>query len=104
MLVLILFLQILSFGIGYLSSSHGQEIQERAYRRNSSIFIPMVMHGRNVLIEERVPYVTALYKEILRYYTVIPILSSLDEVLNDIQYNDAIIPAGTLFYMNAICW
>ncbi|CAF4020227.1 unnamed protein product, partial [Rotaria sp. Silwood2] len=52
------------------------------------------------LVEERVPYVTALYKEILRYYTVIP-MSLPRRSISDISYNGVIIPAGTLFYMNA---
>lgn len=52
------------------------------------------------LHEEKIPYLTALYKEILRFWTVIPI--SLPRVsIKDIPYEGATIPAGTTFYMNA---
>jgi phenylacetate 2-hydroxylase len=44
--------------------------------------------------------VTALYKEILRYFTVIRICLPRRSV-EDIDYHGVIIPAGTLFYMNA---
>jgi phenylacetate 2-hydroxylase len=87
------------FGIGYLSSPHGQEIQERAYQEIQDIY-PDGDAWEKCLVEERVPYVTALYKEILRYFTVIPMCLPRRSI-NDIEYNGAIIPAGTLFYMNA---
>jgi len=87
------------FGIGYLSSSHGQEIQERAYEEIEDIY-PNGDAWEKCLVEERVPYVTALYKEILRYFTVIPMCLPRQS-MNDIDYNGIIIPSGTLFYMNA---
>jgi phenylacetate 2-hydroxylase len=87
------------FGIGYLSSPHGQQIQERAYQEIQDIY-PEGDAWEKCLVEERVPYVTALYKEILRYFTVIPMCLPRRSI-NDIEYNGAIIPAGTLFYMNA---
>jgi phenylacetate 2-hydroxylase len=87
------------FGIGYLSSAHGQEIQERAYEEITDVY-PDGDAWEKCLIEERVPYITALYKEILRYFTVIPICLPRRSI-EDIEYNGAIIPAGTLFYMNA---
>lgn len=87
------------FGIGYLSSAHGQEIQEQAYREILKAY-PDGDAWEKCLVEERIPYLTALYKEILRYYTVIRICLPRKS-LEDIDYNGAIIPAGTLFYMNA---
>jgi phenylacetate 2-hydroxylase len=52
------------------------------------------------LHEEKVPYITALVKEILRFWTVIPI--SLPRTsIKDITWQDAVIPAGSTFYMNA---
>ncbi|CAF2374113.1 unnamed protein product [Rotaria sp. Silwood2] len=87
------------FGISYLSSAHGQEIQERAYQEIQDVY-PDGDAWEKCLVEERVPYVTALYKEILRYYTVIP-MSLPRRSISDISYNGVIIPAGTLFYMNA---
>jgi phenylacetate 2-hydroxylase len=87
------------FGIGYLSSLHGQEIQERAYQEIQDAY-PDGDAWEKCLVEERVPYVTALYKEILRYFTVIPMCLPRRSI-NDIEYNGVTIPAGTLFYMNA---
>lgn len=52
------------------------------------------------LVEERVPYVTALVKETLRFWTVIPICLPRTNI-KDIAWNDAVIPAGTTFFMNA---
>jgi phenylacetate 2-hydroxylase len=87
------------FGIGYLSSPHGQEIQERAYEEIEDVY-PDGDAWEKCLVEERVPYVTALYKEILRYFTVIRICLPRRSI-EDINYNGVIIPGGTLFYMNA---
>ncbi|CAF1075489.1 unnamed protein product [Adineta steineri] len=86
-------------GIGYLSSAHGQEIQERAYREILDVY-PDGDAWERCLTEERVPYVTALYKEILRFYTVHH-MSLPRRSIQDIEYNGAQIPAGTSFYMNA---
>jgi phenylacetate 2-hydroxylase len=87
------------FGIGYLSSPHGQKIQERAYAEIQSVYSNGDAWDK-CLIEERVPYVTALYKEILRYFTIAP-MSLPRRSVKDIVYNGIIIPAGTSFYMNA---
>ncbi|CAF0960268.1 unnamed protein product [Rotaria sordida] len=87
------------YGISYLSSAHGQQIQERAYQEIQDVY-PDGDAWEKCLIEERVPYVTALYKEILRYFTVIPMCLPRRSI-SDIDYNGVIIPAGTLFYMNA---
>ncbi|CAF4549772.1 unnamed protein product [Rotaria sp. Silwood1] len=87
------------FGISYLSSAHGQQIQERAYQEIQDVY-PDGDAWEKCLIEERVPYVTALCQEILRYYTINP-MSLPRRSVNDIDYHGVIIPAGTLFYMNA---
>jgi phenylacetate 2-hydroxylase len=87
-------------GIGYLSSPHGQEIQERAYREIQDVY-PEGDAWDQCLLEERVPYVTAFYKEVLRYYTVHH-MSLPRRSLQDIDYHGVIIPAGTSFYMNAL--
>lgn len=50
--------------------------------------------------EEKVPYITALVKEILRFWTVIPMCLPRTSI-KDIQWEGATIPAGTSFYMNA---
>lgn len=51
-------------------------------------------------LEEKVPYITAFTKEVLRFFTVIPICLPRTSI-KDIKYEDAVIPAGTTFYMNA---
>lgn len=52
------------------------------------------------LTEEKVPYITAFVKEVLRFFSVIPIC--LPRVsIQDIVYNNAVIPAGSTFFMNA---
>ena len=86
-------------GIGYLSSPHGQEIQERAYREILSVY-PDGDAWNRCLQEEHVPYITALCKEILRFYTVHH-MSLPRRSIQEIEYNGVVIPAGTSFYMNA---
>ncbi|MCJ1368330.1 hypothetical protein MMC16_007472 [Acarospora aff. strigata] len=89
----------LIMGIAYLSSPHGQEIQKRAHEDIMRVY-PEGDAWEKCLTEEKVPYVTALVKEILRFWTVIPIC--LPRVsIKDIQYENATIPAGSTFYMNA---
>ncbi|KAI5306654.1 hypothetical protein KEM55_008536, partial [Ascosphaera atra] len=84
-------------GIAYLSSEHGQAIQRRAYDEINKVY----PHGdawERCLVEEKVPYVTALVKEVLRFFSVIPI--SLPRVsVRDVVWEGAVIPAGTTFFM-----
>ncbi|RDL41847.1 uncharacterized protein BP5553_01826 [Venustampulla echinocandica] len=89
----------LIMGIAYLSSQHGQEIQKRAYDEIMKVY-PDGDAWEKCIMEEKVRYVTALVREILRFYTVIPICLPRTSI-KDIQYGDAVIPAGTTFYMNA---
>ncbi|EMD61722.1 hypothetical protein GGP41_004309 [Bipolaris sorokiniana] len=89
----------LIMGIAYLATSKGQKIQQRAYEEIMKVY-PNNDAWERCLNEERVPYITALYKEILRYWIVIPIC--LPRVsIKDIEWNGTVIPAGTTFYMNA---
>lgn len=89
----------LIMGIGYLASPDGQRIQKRAYEEIQKVY-PDNDAWERCLHEEKVPYVTALYKEVLRYWTVIPIC--LPRVsIKPIEWNGVVIPAGTTFYMNA---
>ena len=89
----------LIMGIAYLSCPHGREIQAQAYSEIMKVY-PKGDAWEKCLVEEKVPYVTALVKEILRFWTVIPICLPRTSI-KDIQWGDAIIPAGTAFYMNA---
>ena len=87
----------LVMGIAYLSSHHGQEIQERALRAIKEVY-PNGEAWERCLVEEKVPYVTALVKETLRFWTVIPICLPRTNI-EDIPYNGTVIPAGTTFFM-----
>ena len=87
----------LIMGIAYLSSPHGQEIQQRAYDEIMKVY-PNGDAWEQCIKEEKIPYVTAFVREVLRFFTVIPIC--LPRVsIKDIPYGDAVIPAGTTFYM-----
>jgi phenylacetate 2-hydroxylase len=89
----------LIMGIAYLSSAHGQEIQSRAYSEIMSVY-PSGDAWEKCITEEKVPYVTAFVREVLRFFTVIPICLPRTSI-KDIKYEDAVIPAGSTFYMNA---
>lgn len=89
----------LIMGLAYLSSPHGQEIQKRAYADIMSVY-PNGDAWSRCLTEEKVPYVTALYKEVLRFFSVIPICLPRTS-LKDIEWQGAVIPSGTTFFMNA---
>ncbi len=83
--------------VAYLSSAHGQEIQKKAVKRIQDAY-PNGEGWEKCLVEEKVPYITALVKETLRFWTVIPIC--LPRVnIKDIPYEGAVIPAGTTFFM-----
>ena len=85
--------------LAYLASPQGKEIQERALKEIQEVY-PDGDSWEKCLVEEKVPYVTALVKEVLRFWTVIPICLPRTSI-KDIPWGEAIIPAGTTFYMNA---
>lgn len=89
----------LIMGIAYLSSDDGQRIQEKAHSEIMTVY-PDGDAWEKCLSEEKVPYITALVKETLRYFTVIPICLPRVSV-KDVEYGGATIPAGTTFFMNA---
>jgi phenylacetate 2-hydroxylase len=85
--------------LAYLSSEHGQDIQKKALDEINKAY-PNGDSWEKCLVEEKVPYITALVKETLRYWSVIPIC--LPRVsIKDIEWQGAVIPSGTTFYMNA---
>ena len=90
----------LIMGIAYLASKDGQRIQKKAYDAIMEVY-PNGDAWEKCLVEEKVPYVTALVKEILRFWTVIPICLPREST-KDIQWNGATIPAGTTFFM--VCY
>ncbi|EAL86133.1 hypothetical protein KXW98_009364 [Aspergillus fumigatus] len=89
----------LIMGIAYLASEAGQRIQQKAYEEILKVY-PNGDAWEKCLVEEKVPYITALVKETLRFWTVIPICLPREST-KDIVYNGATIPAGTTFFMNA---
>lgn len=62
----------LIMGVAYLSSPHGQEIQKRAYEEIMRQY-PDNDAWERCLHEEKCEYITALVKETLRFWSVIPI-------------------------------
>jgi phenylacetate 2-hydroxylase len=86
----------LIMAVAYLSTPEGQKIQKRAYDEIMKVY-PDGDAWERCLHEEKISYITAFYKEVLRYWTVIPIC--LPRV--SIEWNGVEIPAGTTFYMNA---
>jgi len=89
----------LVMGLASLSTPEGQRIQQKAYEAIQSAY-PSGDAWHRCLDEERIPYVTAFVKEVLRYWTVIPICLPRVSV-KDIEWQGAVIPKGTTFYMNA---
>lgn len=85
--------------IAYLSTPHGQEIQERALKEINEQY-PNNDSWEKCLVEEKCEFITALVKETLRFWSVIPICLPRTSI-KDIKWGDAVIPAGTSFYMNA---
>lgn len=89
----------LIMGLAVLSTPQGSSIQKRACAEIQKAY-PNGDAWSKCLEEEKIPYITAFYKEVLRYWTVIPIC--LPRVsIRDIPYEGTTIPAGTTFYMNA---
>jgi phenylacetate 2-hydroxylase len=87
----------LVMGLAFLSSPEGQAVQARALEEIEKVY-PDGEAWEKCLIEEKVPYVTALVKETLRFWTVIPICLPRTSI-KDIPYEGAVIPAGTTFFM-----
>lgn len=87
----------LIMGIAYLASEDGQRIQQRAYEEIMQVY-PDGDAWEKCLFEEKVPYVTALVKETLRFWTVIPICLPREST-KDINWEGSLIPKGTTFFM-----
>ncbi|KAM4061186.1 cytochrome p450 [Hirsutella rhossiliensis] len=89
----------LIMGMAFLSTDEGQAVQAKALDAIHEVY-PNGEAWDRCLAEEKVPYITALVKETLRYWTVIPICLPRASI-KDISYEGAVIPAGTTFFMNA---
>lgn len=87
----------LVMALAYLSSKDGQRIQQKAYEEIMKVYSESDAWDK-CLVEEKVPYITALVKEVLRYWTVIPICLPRRSI-RDIKWGSTIIPASTTFFM-----
>ena len=83
--------------MAFLSTTQGQAVQEKALDAIAKVY-PDGDAWEKCLVEEKVPYITAMVKETLRYWTVIPICLPRRSI-RDISYKDSVIPAGTTFFM-----
>ena len=83
--------------IAYLASAYGQRVQQTAYEELMKAY-PSGDAWEKVLEEESVPYMSAIVKESLRYWSNVP-LSFPRESVKDIMYQGAQIPAGTTFIL-----
>lgn len=84
-------------GIAFLSTEEGQAVQAKALKAIEEAY-PDGDSWEKCLVEEKVPYITALVKETLRFWTVIPICLPRTSI-KDIPYKDSVIPAGSTFFM-----
>jgi phenylacetate 2-hydroxylase len=87
----------LVMGLAYLASEDGMRIQQKAYDEIMKIY-PENDAWDKCLVEEKVPYITALVKEILRFWAVIPICLPRKSI-KDVTWNGVTIPANTTFFM-----
>lgn len=87
----------LIMAMAHLSTSEGQAVQAKALKAIEEVY-PNGEAWEKCLVEEKVPYVTALVKESLRYWTVIPICLPRTNI-KDIPYEGSVFPAGTTFFM-----
>lgn len=85
--------------VAWLSLEAGQDTQQKIYEDIQAAY-PNGDAWEQVLMEEKVPRLTAFIKETLRYFTVLPMALPRRSV-KDVEYKGAIIPAGTEFHMNA---
>ncbi|KAG6002244.1 hypothetical protein E4U21_003304 [Claviceps maximensis] len=85
-------------GMAYMSTVQGQAVQAKALKAIQDVY-PNGDAWEKCLVEEKVPYLTAFVKETLRFWTVTP-MGLPRASIHDIPYKDAVVPAGTTFFMN----
>ncbi|PFH59211.1 hypothetical protein XA68_12670 [Ophiocordyceps unilateralis] len=85
--------------LAFLSTKQGQAVQAKAFEAIREVY-PDGDPWLAGMAEEKVPYLVALVKETLRYWSVIPI-SLPRESVRHVSWEGAVVPAGTIFFMNA---
>ena len=92
-------------GLGGLLSKEGLQMQQRAYTEIRQIYATDEDALEKCFQEEKVPYLVAIYKEMLRYYTIVPFSLPRETTATvRLKNEDGVeveIPAGTYVYMNA---
>ncbi|KIV95930.1 hypothetical protein PV10_03525 [Exophiala mesophila] len=92
-------------GLGGLLSKEGLQMQQRAYKEIQQIYATDEDALEKCFQEEKVPYLVAIYKEMLRYYTIVPFSLPRETTATvRLKNEDGVeveIPAGTYVYMNA---
>ncbi|KAF2721949.1 cytochrome P450 [Polychaeton citri CBS 116435] len=88
--------------IGSLSTAAGQVFQDRAYEDIKRLYPDTEEAWKKCYEGEEVPYVNAIVKEALRYYTV-SAMSLPRRAHQDIRWGDdgTVIPKGTMILINA---
>ncbi|KAG9768428.1 cytochrome P450, partial [Aureobasidium melanogenum] len=87
-------------GLGYLSSSQGQHIQAKAFKAIMEVYSSPEEAWSDCLQEERVPYIVALVREMLRYYAAIQLLPPR-QTCKEFEWNGVRIPTKVAVYQNA---
>jgi 3-hydroxyphenylacetate 6-hydroxylase len=84
-----------TIGWAFLLLAHRQDIQARAYEELKNTGVRY-----NPEETQDVEYILALVKEVLRFYTPLP-LAMPRETIAPVIYRDITIPSGTMMFLNA---
>ena len=87
----------MSMTVAYLSSPHGQELQDKAYSEIMKDY-PDGDAWDACIQDERCTWMVAFVKEVLRFWSTVN-MSFTRESVKEIVYNGATIPAGTPFFL-----
>ncbi len=80
--------------LGLLCSEKGQRVQQAAFQAIREASSSLEDAFDNAFKGEDVPYIVALYKEVMRYQTAVP-YSLPRMTTKEVKYHDLVIPKGT---------
>ncbi|OAG36138.1 hypothetical protein AYO21_09678 [Fonsecaea monophora] len=89
----------LSCGLGALATAEGQKIQKEAYDAILAEYGSAKAAWDAAFREEKVEYVVALYKEMMRQYVVVP-QGAGRMTAKDLPFRGTVLPKGILIFMN----